>query len=439
MNDDLVRYGEKVISLCTSMGATECECCIEERIEKTILMEKEEIKSEREKHETTMGIRLLKGKKKGFSSSTLPGDAEKIANYALNCAVHAEDDEHWNQLPSPQPVAPVQDIYDPELADITLDQLIDRSSLLVSPYPDVFLDTAKVTVSTVYFYIINSQGVDYDYTATKWYIFVSYLPRKGTAYSALDYAVSRHMDIDCGHLAEMTAREVRNSLKATQLKDSFKGDVIFSENVCSQIFMNSLAAAANAENFRHQMSAFEGKMGEQVVSPNITLTDNGLIPKGVCSSPVDREGTPCEKTPVIAKGILENILHDSYTASLFDTKSTGNAVGSAMTPPVVGISNLVLCPGSHSTEDIIESVKKGLYIKGLSGGTDVTTGNFSGVVHHGYYIENGEIKFPVHCLISGNSFSSLHTINYLGKEQKANLEGMYAVPILVEGISIIPG
>jgi PmbA protein len=169
----------------------------------------------------------------------------------------------------------------------------------------------------------------------------------------------------------------------------------------------------------------------------VTVVDDGLLKGGVFSAPFDREGTPCQKTEVISKGILQHLIHDQYTAHLFDTDSTGNAVGSAMIEPLLGISNCLIQPGDTGMEEMIDSMQKGLYVQGLSGGTDVTTGNFSGVVPHGIYIEKGEIVHPTRVLISGNSFSGLSNVEMVGCECKPNLEGMYGVPLLIEDIDII--
>ncbi|MBU7029390.1 MAG: TldD/PmbA family protein [Theionarchaea archaeon] len=434
---DCHRYGEKVISFCSRI-VSECEVCIEDRTEKTVTIQKDEIKSEREKHEITMGLRVFAGKRKGFKAVTLPQNLEEVADSAVTLARHSEKDEDWHGLPLPKPVAAV-DIYDQKVAEISIEELVEMSTLLKSPFPEVFIDSARVTTFASHMYIMNSQEVNHAYKATKCYIFLLCLPQKGEASAAMDWALSRKLDIDCELLAEKTARTVKDSLKAKLLKENFKGEVLFSENVCSQVFMNSLAAAVNAESFKRNVSPFKEKMNERVASGNITVTDDGLLPEGVCSAPFDREGNPCQKTLVIDKGILGAILHNEYTGRQYHTESTGNAVGSAMAEPLVGITNLILTPGEHSTEEIIETMKKGMYILGLSGGTDVTTGRFSGVVPHGYYIEKGEIKYPARALISGNSFSSLLTVHLLGGEQKPNLEGMYGVPLLVEGINIISG
>ena len=436
---DYHRYGEKTLLHCSRMGVSECEAYIEDRSEKTVTIQKDEINSKREKHEVTMGLRVFKGKKKGFTAVTLPRDYKDVSSGVITLTEHSENDEDWERLPLPKLLSAVETIYDPQIAETTIEDLTEISTLLKSPFPDIFIDSARITMSVIRTYIINTHGMDYTFKATKYHIFLSCLSRKGEAPAAMDWALSRKLDIDCEHLAETCAGTVKDSLKAKTLKENFKGEGFFSENVCSQVFMHSLAAAVNAESFRRNVSPFKDKMNERVASESITVVDDGLLPQGVCSAPFDREGNPCQKTPLIREGVFCGVLHNEYTARQFNTQSTGNAVGSAVTEPLVGISNLILTPGEHSKEEIIQNMKRGLYILGLSGGTDVTTGGFSGVLSHGFYVENGEIKFPARALISGNSFSSLFSVRLLGREQKPNLEGMYGVPLLVEEINIISG
>ena len=432
---ELVPYAEKVVSLCQKLS--ECEVCIEDKHEKIITIQKDEIRTEREKHEITMGLRVVVGKKKGFKATTLPVPADEVVKTGIKIARHAVEDPAWDGFPSPRPVPAVKGIYDQKIADIDIKGLVEISEGLFSLYPDVFMD-GRVTTSVTERVLVNSQGVTLTDKSTKEYIFVSCHPRTGSASAAMDWAVSRCLDIDCEQVAETAARTVLDSSKAHAIPHQFKGELLVSENVCAQIFMNSLAAAVNAEVFRRGLTPFTGRIHQKITATPINVVDTGVMERGVCSFPWDREGTPCQYTPIIEDGILCAILHNQYTAHQFNTVSTGNAVGTAMTEPVVGITNLVITPGTLTTEKIIENMEKGVYVTGFSGATDVTTGNFSGVVPHGYYIEKGEIKFPARFLISGNSFSCLQDEVLVGKGQKATLEGMYAVPFMVESVNIVP-
>lgn len=417
-------------------GACECEVYIEDRTERTITIQGDEIYSEREKSEATMGIRALVDKKRGFAAFTLPYQGE-IYQSVMKVARIQEPDADWKGLAQPHEMPPVDGLCDPRIRDISMENLLELGTALHSPFPGISVNSARLTTITSAIHVLNSHGISQEYEATKCYLFVSCLPRRGETQAAMNYAVSRHLDIDINAVVEETCSIIKNSSKARALDESFTGEVLFSEQVVNQVFMNAIAAAISAENVKRDVSYFKDRLTNPVASEMVTVVDDGLLSGGVCSAPFDREGNPCQKTEIITDGILQNYIHDEYTAHLFNTHSTGNAVGSAMTEPLVGISNCLIKPGDTSIDEMIESVKKGLYVRGLSGGVNVTTGDYSGMVPHGYYIEQGEIVHPTWALISGNSFSGLSNIEMVGCEQKANLEGMYGVPLLIDGIDII--
>ena len=417
-------------------GASECEVYIEERTEKIIIVQADEIYSEREKSEATMGIRALVDKKRGFAAFTLPSKHE-IYHSVMKVAHIQEPDPDWHGLAHSHSMPAIPGLCDPRIRDISMETLLELSTALHSPFPTISVDSARFTTITSEVHILNSHEISQGYAATKCYLFLSCLLRKGGAQAVMNYAVSRHLDIDMEALVGETCSILKDSSKAHSLHESFTGEVLFSEQVVNQVFMNSLAAAISAENVKRDVSYFKDYLDTPVASGLVSVVDDGRLPGGVCSAPFDREGNPSQKTEIITDGILKNIIHDEYTAHLFNTQSTGNAVGSAMIEPLVGISNLLIDPGDASKEEMIESVRRGLYVLGLSGGVNVTTGDYSGMVPHAYYIEKGEIVHPTRALISGNSFSGLCRVKMVGCEQKANLEGMYGVPLLMDDIDII--
>jgi PmbA protein len=417
-------------------SADECEVYSEERTERTITVQKDEIYSEREKSEATMGVRAIVHKKRGFTAVTLPS-SDDIYHSVMKSARIQEPDADWNTLPHPRERPSVTGLCDPRIRDLSMESLLELSTAIRSPFPDISVNSARLTAITSSVHILNSHGISQEYQATKYYLFVSCLHTRRNTQAVMNYAVSRHLDIDVQALVKETCSIMKQSERARSLEESFTGEVLFSAQVVNQIFINALAAAISAQNVHRGVSYFKERLHTPVASEMVTVIDDGLLAGGVCSAPFDREGTPCQRTEVITTGILQNFIHDQYTAPLFHTDSTGNAVGSAMIEPLIGISNCLIKPSNTCIEEMVNSVQEGLYVRGLSGGTDVTTGNFSGVVPHGLYIKNGEIMHSTRALISGNSFSGLCNVEMVGSEYKANLEGMYGVPLLIKDIDII--
>jgi len=170
-------------------------------------------------------------------------------------------------------------------------------------------------------------------------------------------------------------------------------------------------------------------LGRAVAASSVTVLDNGTIPSALGSRPFDGEGLATRKTTVIKKGILENFLLDTYSARKLGMHSTGNAVRSIGDVPSVSHTNFYLVPGNHSPEEIIRSVKRGVYVVELIGfGVNHVTGDYSrGAV--GLWIEDGEIAYPVEEItIAGNLKTMLMDIEMIGNDLE--LRGSVASPTL---------
>jgi len=195
----------------------------------------------------------------------------------------------------------------------------------------------------------------------------------------------------------------------------------------------------NADNVQRGRSLWADMIGENVSNRNLTVSDDGLLPYGLGSSPFDAEGVPSQKTLLIDNGILRNFLYDSYTANKADTESTGNATRNSYSSlPAISISNLLIEPGTKSFDDLVSEIDRGIIINRFSGSVRVESGEFSGVAKQASYVENGEVKFPLkETMISGNAFDSLRKIVEIGRDRRATMTSVYTPPILVKDINIV--
>ena len=168
-------------------------------------------------------------------------------------------------------------------------------------------------------------------------------------------------------------------------------------------FLGNLCSAVNGYGIYKGASYLIGRLGEQIASPHVTIVDDGRMPGGLGSKPFDGEGLPTRKTVVVERGILKSYLLDTYAARKLKLASTGNASRSVGEASSAGATNFYLAPGSASPEQIIGTVKRGLYVTELIGfGINLVTGDYSrGAV--GFWIENGELTYPVEEItIAGN-------------------------------------
>ena len=148
---------------------------------------------------------------------------------------------------------------------------------------------------------------------------------------------------------------------------------------------------------RKGVSAFSGRIGERVASELCTVVDDGTIANRRGSLNVDDEGTPTSRTTLIEKGILRGYLQDRLNARLMKMEPTGNGRRESFAHvPMPRMTNTFMLPGEATPEDVIKSVKHGLYAVSFGGGqVDITNGKFVFSASEAYLIEDGKLTAPV--------------------------------------------
>jgi len=172
---------------------------------------------------------------------------------------------------------------------------------------------------------------------------------------------------------------------------------------------------------RKGTSAFSGRIGQQVASPLCTIVDDGTLKYRRGSLNVDDEGTPTRCTTLIENGVLRGYLQDKLNARLMGVEPTGNGRResfSHMTLP--RMTNTYMLPGEHDPDEIIRSVKKGLYCRNFGGGqVDITSGKFVFSASEAYLIEDGKLTAPVRgATLIGNGPDVLTRVSMVGNDLK---------------------
>ncbi len=170
---------------------------------------------------------------------------------------------------------------------------------------------------------------------------------------------------------------------------------------------------------RKGTSAFSGKIGERVASELCTVVDDGTLEGRRGSLSIDDEGVPTENTVLIEKGILKGYMQDKLNARLMGVKSTGNGRRESYAHlPMPRMTNTYMLPGPDDPEEIVKSVKKGLYAKNFGGGqVDITSGKFVFSASEAYLIEDGKITRPVKgATLIGNGPDVLTKVSMVGND-----------------------
>ncbi len=213
--------------------------------------------------------------------------------------------------------------------------------------------------------------------------------------------------------------------------------------------MGNLLSAADGDAIYRNSSMFSGKLGEQVAGENITMIDDGTLvfdhalPNGETlrvggfgTSPFDGDGLATRRTVIIERGILKNLMLNTYTARKLNMQSTGKASRGLAGAPGIGGGNYFLEPGTLTPEQIIADIPNGLYVLQTMGfGVNLVTGDYSQGAS-GLWIENGELAFAVEEItIAGNLKDIFRNVSAIGNDLE--FRGAGAVPtVRVEGMTI---
>jgi TldD protein len=172
---------------------------------------------------------------------------------------------------------------------------------------------------------------------------------------------------------------------------------------------------------RKKTSAFAGLIGRSVASPKVTVVDNGTMAGRRGSLNVDDEGSATQETVLIEGGVLKGYLTDKLSARLMGTANTGSGRReSYQCIPMPRMTNTYMLAGEDAPEDILRSVKKGLYAVNFGGGqVDITNGKFVFSASEAYLIEDGKITAPVKdATLIGNGPEALKYVSMVGNDLK---------------------
>jgi TldD protein len=172
---------------------------------------------------------------------------------------------------------------------------------------------------------------------------------------------------------------------------------------------------------RKGVSAFAGRLGQKVASELVTVIDDGTIPNRRGSLNVDDEGTPTRRNVLIENGVLRGYMQDRLNARLLGMEATGNGRRESYAYPAMPrMTNTFMLAGTDEPEDILKSVKHGLYAVAFGGGqVDITSGKFVFSASEAYLIEDGRITAPVKgATLIGNGPDALTRVSRVGHDLK---------------------
>ena len=170
---------------------------------------------------------------------------------------------------------------------------------------------------------------------------------------------------------------------------------------------------------RKGSSTFAGRIGQRVAAKGVTVLDDGTLPNRRGSLNVDDEGHATQRNVLIEDGILRGYMQDSLNARLMGVKPTGNGRRESYASlPMPRMTNTYMLAGTRTKEEIVGSIKRGLYATNFGGGqVDITSGKFVFSASEAYWVENGKIQYPVKgATIVGNGPDAMNRVSMIGND-----------------------
>ncbi|HLK86366.1 MAG TPA: TldD/PmbA family protein [Candidatus Binataceae bacterium] len=386
--------------------------------------EVEKLKSSRERR---LGVRAFVGKSSA-TASTADFERKSLREFLADTVRLARltAPDQWSGLPDasmhPHGV-PELDLADPASGIIDADRALalagaaERAALgadgRIRNSEGAEFDSGRYHVV-----FANSQGFAGDYAGTTYGLAVAPIAEEnGAMQPGHWYTQNRYFGgLDNAESVGTTAaRRALRKLGARKIKTT-RAPVVFDPDMAAGL-IRSLAGAASGPSLYRSASFLVGRLETEVAASNVTIVDDGTMRRGLGSKPFDGEGLPITRKHLVERGVLKTYLLDTYSARRLGLKSTGNAARSTGDAPSVSPTNLYLEPGPYSPEEIIGSVKRGLYVTELIGfGVNSVTGDYSRGAS-GIWIEDGAFAYPVQEItIAGNLKEMYLSIEMIGND-----------------------
>ncbi len=295
-------------------------------------------------------------------------------------------------------------------------------------YPNLILEQAILDHTAKQRYYSNSNGVSFQSVRGEYNFVVVFISRDGTSTSSFNYVGVSMEDLSKElHTYDGMDRLMGQSTDqtvTTNLEGSFTGDVITTPE-CMEDFISTITRYLGDYPLITGTSIFKDSLGKVIADERLSLHSRPVSEELAGGYFFTGDGFKAENSTIIDRGVLS-----SFLLGLYGSRKTGKekAVNSG--------SFYVIDPGNTDFDKMVESVEKGILLCRFSGGNPSSNGDFSGVAKNSYYIENGEIKYPVsETMVAGNLKQMLKTIKHISKERVNN--GGSIIPwITFSGITI---
>jgi TldD protein len=421
----------KVLAACLSKGADFADVFFEYRITSNLSFEEDMVKSARRGVVSGVGIRAVKGDQIGFAFSEDLTLEKMLEAGKAAAAIAADNTAKARILPigeiKPKNLYPIQELA--TNVDLTKKLTFINEANSAAKAHDSKIVRVQIGFNDEVKHLayFNSDGISWEDSQPLFIFSTVCIAEDGkggreTGYTAgggrigLEYFQKRK----ASDVAKEAARLAITNLSAVEAEAGVQTVVL--GNAESAVLLHEAVGHGLEADFNYKnLSNYSGKIGTKVASDQCTVVDEGLFENMRGTINVDDEGNTPQSTTLIENGILRSYMNDRISAKQLGVKPSGNGRRQAYNfPPMPRMTNTYLRPGKYSPEEILQSVKKGIYAKGFTGGqVDITKGDFTFSCSECYLIENGKITAPLKGVtLIGNGPDVMTKVSMVGSDLK---------------------
>jgi len=385
-----------------------------------------------------LGLRVIRKGRIGFSSTTDLARLGELVDHACQSAAFGQPARF--QFPAKCRPAATK-IFDRAVAGFSVDQAMaeGRQALerLRAAAPELKCD-ATIEKRTYSVELANSRGLWSSYDKTH---FSYQLSGVGVVDGHLLFVGDGRRGCGLKLEAEAMAGKMARLLKQAKRSARTSGGrvpVIFSHEAM-YLFWMALGMGVNGKMLQKRSSPLQGRLGERVLDPRLSVSDDPQLRLAPGSAPHDAEGVCTARLPLFRNGVFRSFIFDLQTAGIMGTATTGHGQRDFSVQPSPGISNLVIAPGRRPLAEMVGSLDRGIIIHDLlgAGQSNLLAGDFSANIGLGFVIEKGRIAGRVKdAMVAGNVYQMLKgNVGEISKETESR--GQYHTPaILFNDVSV---
>ncbi|MCL2172115.1 MAG: TldD/PmbA family protein [Candidatus Bathyarchaeota archaeon] len=448
--NEMLTIAEKTVQLATAKGACEAEVYVYEEQASNVGIEFGQVNKTDQIIDRGIGVRVIVNKTVGFAYTNIindPSTLEAIVVQAISAAKASKPDSDWLGFVQKKPYAPkLNGTFDSKILELCSEELVTLSQNMLDSAVkvDKAVLAAEGGIGKAYFSnaIVNSNGVYGFDRGTFIECSLATLAKDGNKVTPVcfEFNAARNYNVDPVWVGREAANLSVSALKTKKPIKTQTMSLILTQFALQELLGYTLFNAVKADSVQRGQSPFKGKIGEKIVSENITIYDDGLYPGGMRTGLFDDEGTPHQKTLLIDKGVLKTFLYDNYTAKKEGKESTGNAARAGyLSTPNIGTTNFHIMPKTTLADDMLLQVDNGLLVYYLQGAhsSNPVSGDFSVVATPVWKIQHGEIVFAARdVMLAGNIFEVLKNVKIVGNNER-QVGGLIAPWIMVDNVRVI--